>query len=115
MKAFTVQEKARLIDFLKKAVHGAKSSTLKQYLTHRSVFVNGKPVSQFDHPLVPGDQVIFTVNGIRSVYAVTGHEIVTPSQTQIVAQTSNPTATLFACHPPHSASYRYVVHLALTS
>ena len=31
----------------------------------------------------------------------------------IIAQTDTPTATLFACHPPHSAAYRYVVHLRL--
>ncbi|MDQ1394829.1 MAG: sortase [Acidimicrobiaceae bacterium] len=63
--------------------------------------------------LVPGDQVIFTVNGVRSVYVVSGHEVVKPTQTEIVAQTATPTATLFACHPPHSALYRYVVHLVL--
>ena len=65
--------------------------------------------------LVPGDQVIFTVNGVRSVYVVTGHDIVRPTQTGIVAQTPTPTATLFACHPPHSAAFRYVVHLALST
>lgn len=63
--------------------------------------------------LVPGDQVIFTVQGVRSVYVVTGHEVVPPSDVGIVTQTARPTATLFACHPPHSASFRYVVHLAL--
>ena len=65
--------------------------------------------------LVEGDQVIFTVDGVRSVYQVTGHEIVTPDNMGITKQTATPTATLFACHPPHSASYRYVVHLALVS
>jgi sortase A len=63
--------------------------------------------------LVPGDQVIFTVNGVRSVYVVTGHEVVVPTTLSIVNPTATPTGTLFACHPPHSASYRYVVHLAL--
>ena len=65
--------------------------------------------------LAPGDQVIFTVDGVRSVYVVTGHEVVTPSETQIVNQTPTATGTLFACHPPHSAAYRYVVHLALST
>lgn len=63
--------------------------------------------------LVEGDQVIFTVAGVRSVYAVTGHEVVTPKAVHIANQTATPTATLFACHPPGSARYRYVVHLAL--
>jgi sortase A len=61
------------------------------------------------HQLVPGDQVIFTVNGTRSVYAVTGHLIVTPTQLEIVNNTPDATMTLFACHPPGSARYRYVV------
>jgi sortase A len=65
--------------------------------------------------LRPGDEIIFTVNGIRSVYSVTGSQVVTPKQTEIVNQTSAPTATLFACHPPGSARYRYVIHAALAS
>jgi len=63
--------------------------------------------------LVPGDQVIFTIDNVTTTYVVTGHEIVTPDDLAIVRQTSTPTATLFACHPPHWATYRYVVHLAL--
>src|SRR3954468_11460054 len=65
--------------------------------------------------LVPGDQVIFTINGTRTVYVVTGHEIVRPTQTEIVTQTGTATGTIFACHPPHSAAFRYVVHLALST
>jgi sortase A len=63
--------------------------------------------------LASGDQVIFVIGGLRSVYLVTGHEVVTPSALWIVDQTVTPTATLFACHPLYSAAYRYVVHLAL--
>jgi sortase A len=63
--------------------------------------------------LVPGDQVIFTVNGVRSVYTMTGHDIVKPDALWIANPTPTATATIFGCHPPHSASYRYVVHLAL--
>ena len=63
--------------------------------------------------LETGDQAIFTINGVRSVYQVTGHEVVRPDALWIANPTSTPTATLFACHPPHSASFRYVVHLAL--
>jgi sortase A len=63
--------------------------------------------------LVPGDEVFFEYQGARYRYVVTGSEVVTPQQTEIVKQTYEPTATLFACHPPGSARYRYVVHLAL--
>lgn len=63
--------------------------------------------------LVPGDTVTFTVAGVVTTYVVTGHEIVMPTDMAVVTQTAAPTATLFACHPPHFATYRYVVHLAL--
>ena len=63
--------------------------------------------------LVPGDQVIFTINGVRSVYSVTGHEIVTPDALWIADQTPTPTASIFGCHPPGSARYRYVVRMSL--
>jgi len=75
---------------------------------------HSKPFRDIDK-LVPGDQVFFTVNGARSTYVMTGYEIVTPNGMHIVEPTTTPTATLFACHPPGSASYRYVVHLALSA
>lgn len=65
--------------------------------------------------LVNGDEVFFTVNGVRTTYVVTGHEVVTPSALWIVQPTPTPTATLFACHPPGSARQRYVVRLALAA
>lgn len=61
------------------------------------------------HTLVPGDEIAFTVDGVRSVYAVNGNEVVTPDAMRIVDPTATPTVTLFACHPPGSARYRYVV------
>ena len=63
--------------------------------------------------LAPGDEVIFDVDGIRSTYVVTGSEVVTPKALHIVNQTPTPTGTLFACHPPGSAKFRYVVRLSL--
>src|SRR4051812_2858934 len=46
--------------------------------------------------LRPGDQVIFEVDGRRSVYVMTRSEVVQPTQVDIVRQTTAPTATLFA-------------------
>lgn len=67
-----------------------------------------RPFRNIDQ-LVAGDEIIFTVEGVRSVYVVNGDEIVTPDAMRIVDPTPTPTATLFACHPPGSARYRYVV------
>jgi len=73
---------------------------------------HSKPFRHIDE-LAAGDQVKFTVNGTVFTYVVTGHEVVDPTAIRIVDQTAEPTATLFACHPPGSVAERYVVHLAL--
>ena len=63
--------------------------------------------------LQEGDEVIFTVDGARWVYRVSGEEVVDDQAMWITDQTAEPTATLFACHPPGSARYRWVTHLVL--
>lgn len=74
-----------------------------------------------DHPfrfidqLVPGDSVVFKVNGIRSEYKVAKSFVVESNATWIANQTAEPTATLYACHPPGSAAERYVVQMTLVS
>lgn len=73
-----------------------------------------RPFRHIDQ-LVVGDEVVFTVDGQRHVYLVVGDEIVTPHGMHIIDQTPARTATLFACHPPGSARYRYVVHLELAA
>lgn len=74
---------------------------------------HSRPFRKLDE-LVVGDEVIFTSDGTRFVYTVTGTEIVVPSQSDVVlTQTSASTATLFACHPPGSTRQRIVIHLAL--
>jgi sortase A len=59
--------------------------------------------------LAPGDQVIFHVKGKDCVYAVTGTQIVVPSDMWVTDPTPTPTVTLVACHPKHSAAQRIVV------
>jgi len=65
--------------------------------------------------LASGDDVIMTTPSGRFVYEVISSEVVKPDALWVVDQTPEATATLFACHPPGSARYRYVVHLELAS
>jgi sortase A len=67
-----------------------------------------RPFRDIDR-LVAGDEVVLTAAGIRATYVVNGTEVVTPDAMRIVDPTPTATATLFACHPPGSARYRYVV------
>ena len=92
------------------ALPGETGNTV--FAGHRTTY--GAPFRRI-HELAPGDEVFFTVAGIRTRYLVTGHEVVTPDRLDIVKQTATPTATLFACHPPGSARYRYVVRAALAT
>ncbi len=69
-----------------------------------------KPFRNIDQ-LVPGDQVIMTTDEGRFVYQVTGTDIVYPDALWIIDQTTDYTATLFACHPAGSTRQRIVVHL----
>lgn len=73
---------------------------------------HSKPFRRINE-LAPGDDIFFTVNGVRSHYKVTGQEIVAPTRVDIVNPTADPIATLFACHPPGSARQRIVVRAAL--
>lgn len=59
--------------------------------------------------LQPGDEIVFTTSLGRFVYSVTRTEIVAPEDVWIIDQTEKATATLFACHPPHSVKQRIVV------
>lgn len=64
----SVQEADQLLAFLLKNANGRSRTTLKSYLAHRQVFVNGKCITQFNHPLQPGDLVnIGQVPGIKEL------------------------------------------------
>ncbi|HVF73416.1 MAG TPA: class E sortase [Acidimicrobiales bacterium] len=73
---------------------------------------HSRPFRNIDK-LVAGDEVVFDLGGVRTVYLVTESFVVTPRRVDIADPTPTPTATLFACHPPGSAKQRYVVRLAL--
>jgi sortase A len=65
--------------------------------------------------LAPGDQIIFHLATGTFTYEMTEHLIVGPEDVWITNQTAEPTVTLFACHPKHSAKQRYVVRGKLIS
>lgn len=59
--------------------------------------------------LAPGDEVTFHMPDGDFTYAVTETLIVVPTDIWVVDQTEEPTMTLSACHPKHSAQQRIVV------
>lgn len=75
---------------------------------HRTTY--GQPFFDIDK-VVTGDEIITTTLAGRFVYRVTGMQIVSPSDYQVVATTdaSRATLTLTSCHPKWTARERIVV------
>jgi sortase A len=59
--------------------------------------------------LVPGDEIQFVMPDGTYTYRMTQQQIVNPNDTWIVNPTPTATLTLFACHPPGSATHRIVI------
>ena len=68
-----------------------------------------KPFRNIDL-LVPGDEIYLTTDEGTFVYAVSGTQIIEPTDTWIITQSESATLTLFACHPPHSTKQRIAVY-----
>ena len=60
---YTVKEPALLLDFLIATMSDKSRTTVKSYLTHRQVAINGIPTTKYNIPLHKGDQV--TINFTR--------------------------------------------------
>lgn len=56
-KPSTVSEPAELLAYLFTAWPEVKKTQIRQWLKHQAVTVNDRPISQFNHPLRPGDVV----------------------------------------------------------
>lgn len=73
------------------------------------------PLRNIDQ-LAAGDLVVLrTMEGAEYTYRVTGTEVVTPDRLDIAEQTRGHHLTFFACDPPGSAAYRFVVRADLVS
>jgi sortase A len=85
---------------------------------HRTTY--GRPFHDIDTSR-PGALIVVETKTAYSVYAVKRHEIVAPTQVQVVAPVPDkpgvkPTErwmTMTACHPKYSAAQRYVVFAQL--
>lgn len=57
LKPLTITEPAALLAFLFARLPEVKRTKVREWLKFQAVLVNGRPVTQFDHALVPGDVV----------------------------------------------------------
>ncbi len=64
--ARTVTQPSELLDYLFAAWPEAKKKQVRGWLKFGSVAVNGKVITQFDHRLKPGDQVLIRPKGLAA-------------------------------------------------
>ena len=65
--SFRVEYAAELLAFLFSKWPDAKKTKLRQWLKHGAVQVNGRSLTQFNHPLKPGDVVSLFPGGMRNL------------------------------------------------
>lgn len=56
-KLSTVEQAGKLLPYLFEHWPEVKKKQVRTWLKHQAVTVNGRPISQFDHPLAPGDTI----------------------------------------------------------
>jgi sortase A len=80
---------------------------------HRTTW--GQPFHNIDR-LKKGDLILVRTATARYTYAVRSHEIVTPTDVDVIGPNREGAwLTMTACHPKYSAAKRYVVHAQLVS
>lgn len=65
MKTLTITHDAKLLEYLTENITNASRTTLKSYLAHRQILVNGKLATTYDHHLSKGDQLQILDRGIE--------------------------------------------------
>ena len=73
---------------------------------HRTT--HGAPFNRLDE-LVPGDVLLLTVDGVELHYAVSGTQVVKPTEVSVLGDFGDDRITLTTCHPKHSARTRLIV------
>ncbi len=81
---FPVTESDLLMQFLIKQLPGKSRNNIKSLLGHKQVFVDGKSVTQFNHPLVPGQEVEIGGNRVAPEQKFKEYTIVYEDQHLIV-------------------------------
>jgi sortase A len=73
---------------------------------HRTTY--GAPFNRIDE-LEQGDEILITTTQGAFTYRVSGQQIVSPSQVEVLEDAGDDRLTLTACHPKYSARQRIVV------
>jgi len=81
---FHVPENIGLMEFLMAQMPGKSRNKIKSLLSNKQVLIDGKPISQFNHPLVPGQKVEILKNRTKNTVNIAELTIIYEDQDIIV-------------------------------
>jgi 23S rRNA pseudouridine1911/1915/1917 synthase len=83
-QGFQVTENTFLMEFLMKQLPHKSRNNIKALLGYKQIFVDGKPVTQFNHPLIPGQMVEISNNRVSPEQKFKEYSIIYEDQYIIV-------------------------------
>lgn len=86
---FKVEEKNELMNFLIKKMPEKSRTSIKSLLTKRKVFVNDSVVSQYNHPLMPGNTVTVDWGKTETLDNMKGVSIIYEDDDVLVVEKEN--------------------------
>lgn len=86
---FKVEEKNELMNFLIEKMPEKSRTSIKSLLTKRKVFVNDSVVSQYNHPLVPGNSVTVDWGKTETLDNMKGVSIIYEDDDVLVVEKEN--------------------------
>ena len=86
---FKVEVKNELMAFLMDKLAGKSRTSIKSLLTKRKVFVNDEVISQYNHPLMPGDSVTVDWGKSEAISNMKGVAIIYEDDDVIVVEKDN--------------------------
>lgn len=81
---FQVKHPMELMTFLIESFPDKSRTAVKSYLTHKQVYINFQVVTQFNYPLLPGQEVVISTSKIPSSSAFVGLNILYEDEYLIV-------------------------------
>jgi 23S rRNA pseudouridine1911/1915/1917 synthase len=83
-RILNVSENVVLMEFLMAQMPDKSRNKIKSLLSNKQVLVDGKPISQFNHPLVPGQKVEILKNRMKAAENISEFTIIYEDQDIIV-------------------------------
>lgn len=106
VEIYTIEEETTLLPFLLKTINKSRNS-VKSILKRGQASVNGKSITQHDHPLKPGDEVGILSNfASKKKMALTGLKIIHEDQDIIVIDKDPGVLSMAGKNPNELNAYR---------